>query len=58
VVSFNQSLYRVMEDDCTVNITIKLSQATSVQFEVMIGTEDITATTRTYIYKYVVIRSC
>ena len=32
-----------MEDDGTVNIMIVLSQTSSVQFEVMISTTDITA---------------
>ena len=32
-----------MEDDGTVNIMIVLSQTSSVQFEVMISTVDVTA---------------
>ena len=41
-MSFNQSSYGVMEDDGTVNIMIVLSQASSVHFEVMIITTNIT----------------
>ena len=42
-MSFNQSSYGVMEDDGTVNIMIVLSQTSSVQFEVMISTTNVTA---------------
>ena len=42
-MSFNQSSYGVMEDDGTVNIIIVLSQTSSVQFQVMISTTDVTA---------------
>ena len=42
-MSFNQSSYGVIEDDGTVNIMIVLSQTSSVQFEAMISTTDITA---------------
>ena len=42
-MSFNQSSYGVMEDDGIVNIMIVLSQMSSVQFEIMISTTDITA---------------
>ena len=42
-MNFNQTSYGVMEDDGTVNITIVLSQTSSVQFEIMINTTDVTA---------------
>ena len=42
-MSFNQSSYGVMEDDGTVNIMIVLSQTSSVQFQIMIVTTDVTA---------------
>ena len=42
-MNFNQSSYGVMEDDGAVNIMIILSQASSVQFQVVINTADATA---------------
>ena len=42
-MSFNQSSYGVMEDDGTVNIMIVLSQTSSVQFQIMISTINVTA---------------
>ena len=42
-MSFNQSSYGVMKDVGTVNIMIVFSQTSSVQFEVMISTTDVTA---------------
>ena len=42
-MNFNQSSYEVMEDDGTLIIMIVLSQASSVQFQVVINTADATA---------------
>ena len=43
MVNFNQSSYRVMENDGTVTIIMILSQPSSVQFQVMINVTDFTA---------------
>ena len=43
VVNFNQASYRVKEDDSSLNIIMELSQTSSVQFQVMISTVDVTA---------------
>ena len=42
-VSFNQSSYGVMEDDGTVSLVIALSQPSSVPFEVIVQTINVTA---------------
>ena len=52
-MNFNQSSYGVMEDDGAVNIMIILSQASSVEFQVMISTTYITAVGMSmYIYDH------
>ena len=43
LVNFNQSSYGVMENDGTVGMTISLSQPSSVEFQVMINTMNVTA---------------
>ena len=43
MVNFNQASYRVMEDDGSLNIMMELSQTSSVQFQVVISTVDVTA---------------
>ena len=43
MVSFSQPSYGVMEDDGTVTIDILLSQSSSVPFQVVINTTDVTA---------------
>ena len=42
-VSFSQSSYEVMEDDGIVNLTIQLSQMSSVLSKVTVNTMDVTA---------------
>ena len=42
-MNFNQSLYEVMEDDGEITLTLDLSQASSVPFNVTINTIDVTA---------------
>ena len=42
-VSFNQPSYEVMEDDGTVSLVIALSQPSSVPFEVIVETINVTA---------------
>ena len=42
-VSFSQASYGVMEDDGIVNLTLQLSQMSSVPFEVTVNTMDVTA---------------
>ena len=43
VVNFNQSSYGVMEEDGTISITIILSQASSVEFQVTINALNVCA---------------
>jgi len=42
-VNFSPSLYEVMENDGLVILTLELSQASSVPFNVTINTMDVTA---------------
>ena len=42
-MSFSQSSYGVMEDDGAITLMIELSQASSVPFQVIISTMDVTA---------------
>jgi len=42
-VEFSSSLYEVMENDDEVTLTLDLSQASSVPFNVTINTMDVTA---------------
>ena len=54
-MSFSQSSYRVMEDDGTVTLMITLSQQSSVPFQVIVNTMDVTAVGEwdsSYIYSY------
>lgn len=43
MINFNQSTYGVMEGDGTLSIHILLSQPSSVPFQVLINTIDVTA---------------
>ena len=43
MVSFDQSLYGVMEDNGTVSLVIALSQPSSLPFQVIVETIDVTA---------------
>ena len=42
-MSFNQSSYGITEDDGTVTLTLVLSEASTVTFEVTVSTIDVTA---------------
>ena len=44
VVNFGHSSYEVMESNKTVNVMLLLSEVSLTQFEVDIGTMDLTAT--------------
>ena len=42
-MNFSQSSYGVMEDDGRVTLMIRLSQPSSVPFQVIVNTMDVTA---------------
>ena len=68
-MSFSQSLYGVMEDDGRVTLIIRLSQPSSVPFQVIVNTMDGTAVGMyvcifiyiyiyIYIYEYMCVATC